>query len=559
MCRCLVILFAAVLLSACGGGSEAPVAGVGDLNGTTITTQSQRNDLYAQRMAQSIMNRRPESYGGWNYETATVLRGFEELYKATGDEQYLTYLKSTVDRSVGSDGDIAGYSVASYNLDQIKQGSAVLYLYTITGQSRYKLVADSLMDQLDSQPQTSEGGNWHKQKYPDQMWLDGLYMAQPFNARYGVLFDREDNLDDVVKQLTLMEQRTLDEATGLLYHGWDESKRASWADNNGRSPVLWARSIGWYVMALVDVLDHIPLQRTVQREQIIAILNRQIAAIAAVQDNTTGAWWQVPDRPGERGNWLESSATAMFVYTIAKAVRLDYIDADYLNVADRGWAGLVGLFVTGTDSLSLTDTCEGTGVRSNYSFYAGRDRRTNDPKGLGPFLLAGVEMELLGEARPVQPPAADPAPADDDTDPTESGPDDGLVLSLQAEDRLTDQAVSWYSARVENSHTGYTGSGYVNTDNLLDSWYEFTVTAPATGNYALTIRYANGSDPRPASLFVNDTLISAGPGMLSTDSWDNWVDESVVITLYRGDNTVRLMPLTSAGLANLDRLEIYRQ
>lgn len=193
-----------------------------------------------------------------------------------------------------------------------------------------------------------------------------------------------------------MEDHARDSNSGLLYHGWDESRNASWANpSTGTSPEFWARSLGWYMMALVDVLDFIPQENTAQRDTILAILNRLVSAVSDVQDQVSGVWWQVPDKGGQSGNWQESSSTAMFVYAIAKAVRHNYIDPGYLSTVEKGWNGLINEFVTTSGSnLNLIDTCEGTGVGGSYSFYIGRAKKTNDPKGLGPFLMAAVEVEL---------------------------------------------------------------------------------------------------------------------------------------------------------------------
>lgn len=355
------------------------------------------DDMYTVRMAESIMGRNPSSYGSWNYETGTVLRGFEELYKVSGDERFFNYVKNTVDAAINSNGTISYYTMSEYNLDQIKEGSLALYLYEETGDERYRIAADTLNRQLANHPTTREGGYWHKNKYPYQMWLDGLYMAEPFNAHYGAMFDQPGHFDDVVLQLTLMETHARDSVTGLLYHGWDESGRASWADAQGRSPIFWGRALGWYAMALVDVLDFIPEQNSEQRSIVIAILNRLAVAISRVQEPDTGVWWQVIDRAGDNGNWRESSSSAMFVYALAKGVRKGYLDESFSSVAQKGWKGILNTFLTEDrrGNLNLTGTCEGTGVGGSYAFYIGRNALNNDPKGLGPFLLAGVEIELL--------------------------------------------------------------------------------------------------------------------------------------------------------------------
>lgn len=383
----------------CDAGSSSGGSGSGGCgsNSSGGSSGSDTTVTYAVRMAESIMNRNPSAYGSWNYETATVLRGFEHLYKASDDVRFYEYIKDTVDLAIRSDGAINSYNMSEYNLDQIKEGSLALYLYAVTGDDHYRIAADTLNKQLAQQPTTSEGGYWHKNKYSNQMWLDGLYMAQPFNAQYGAMFDQPEHFKDVVLQLRLMESHARDSITGLLYHGWDESGKADWSGTQGTSPIFWSRALGWYAMALVDVLDFLPDQNSEQRSTVIAILNRLATAISKVQEANTGVWWQVIDRAGADGNWQESSSTAMFVYALAKGVRKGYLDASFSAVARKGWDGLLNTFITEDKNsyLNLTGTCEGTGVGSSYDFYIGRRERTNDPKGLGPFLLASVEIEYL--------------------------------------------------------------------------------------------------------------------------------------------------------------------
>jgi unsaturated rhamnogalacturonyl hydrolase len=349
-------------------------------------------------MAESIMSRKPISYGGWNYETGTILRGFEDLYKVTGDERLFTYLKATIDSVVSSTGVINGFKESDYNIDEVKEGTTLLYLYAKTGEERYKQAADALRNQLANHPRTNDGGFWHKNKYPWQMWLDGLYMGQPFYVQYSLMFDEVANFDDVFKQLTQMEAHGLDPKTGLLYHAWDESGNSSWANaTTHQSPIFWSRSLGWYVMALVDVLDHFPAERAEQRQVLIGILQRQIMALAPFQDED-GVWWQVTNRVGDSANWQESSATAMYVYAIAKGMRKGYLGEENTAMLNNAWAGLNKVFIVqnSNDTLTLTKTCEGTSVGSSYSYYTARRGLDNDTKGLGPYLLAGAEMILRG-------------------------------------------------------------------------------------------------------------------------------------------------------------------
>lgn len=344
------------------------------------------------------MQRHPNRYGFWNYETGTVLKGFEDLWKYSGEIQYYNYLKSTVDFVVQPSGVILGYNKGEYNLDQIKEGCSLLFLYNQTSDNRYKIAADSLRSQLKTHPRNPEGGFWHKLIYPNEMWLDGLYMAEPFYCQYGEMFNEPEDFDDVALQLKLMEKHSRDENTGLLYHGWDEDKTASWANPvTGRSPVFWGRSIGWYAMALVDVLDHFP-EENAERDSIIEIFKRLAVAVKNYQDPESHVWWQVVDSIDGTGNWKESSGSCMFVYALAKGVRMHYIDSSYLSVVKTGYNGLLNEFVTynSDGTLNLINTCEGTGVGGSYFFYINRGKRTNDPKGVGPFVMASVEMEKTG-------------------------------------------------------------------------------------------------------------------------------------------------------------------
>lgn len=392
----LLCLIAAVTIG-CNGANQTP--NPENSTSSVTTSEEQLRASQAIKMADAIMARHPNRYGSWNYETATVLRGFEALYEATGEIRFYQYLKATVDSVISSEGVISGYNEEDYNIDEVKEGSLLLYLYAKTHEARYKLAADALRTQLLNHPRTQSGGFWHKNKYPWQMWLDGLYMGQPFYAHYSHLFNEPMNYDDIVFQLVEMRARSVDSQTGLLFHAWDESKNSSWANaTTGQSPIFWGRSIGWYVMALVDVLDYLPEEYSDYRNQLIMQLQLVSAALIPYQD-ADGVWWQVTDRVGENSNWQESSATAMYVYAMAKGVRKGYLAPQFLTAAQKGWAGLNTQFIreNETGQLSLHDTCTGTGVGGSYSFYTGRARNINDPKGLGPYLLAGVEMEFLAQ------------------------------------------------------------------------------------------------------------------------------------------------------------------
>lgn len=363
-----------------------------------------RIELWSVRMAESVMQRRPVVYGEWDYVTGTVLKGFEQLWRRSGDQKYLTYVQNTVDSVVAEDGTIADYDLSKYNIDEIKEGSILLFLYKLSKEKKYKKAADILREQLAGQPRNSLGGFWHKKRYPYQMWLDGLYMGAPFYAEYSALFNEQDAFDDIVNQFALMEDHARDSDTGLLYHAWDEKQVQDWADpNTGLSQIFWGRAIGWFGMALVDVLDYLPPEHN-GREKLVAILRRTARALSQVQDRATGVWWQVLDRPHAEGNYLEASASCMYVYTLAKGVRLGYLDEDYAAVAKRGYNGIIKEFIQeeADGTISLAQICRSAGLGygrdGSYNYYVYQEKRVaNDGKGVGPFITASIEIEMMSD------------------------------------------------------------------------------------------------------------------------------------------------------------------
>jgi unsaturated rhamnogalacturonyl hydrolase len=343
----------------------------------------------------------PERTPRWSYEQGVVLLGIAHIWKNTGDQKYLDYIRQTMDRYVNDDGTIRTYRVEEFNLDNINLGRMLLFLYGTTKEQKYRKAADLLREQLSKHPRTSEGGFWHKQIYPSQMWLDGLYMAEPFYAEYAATFHEDADFDDIARQFILSERHTRDERTGLLYHGWDESKKQRWADpNTGRSPNVWGRAMGWYGMALVDTLDYFPKDHP-KRAELIEILKRLAVAVAKYQDDKAGLWYEVVDKAGAKGNYFESSAAAMFVYALAKGVHQKYLPTEYLRVAEKGYRGMQSQFVE-TKPNGLVDykgTVSVAGLGGNpyrdgsYEYYLSEKVVTNDPKGYGAFLLATAEME----------------------------------------------------------------------------------------------------------------------------------------------------------------------
>jgi unsaturated rhamnogalacturonyl hydrolase len=362
------------------------------------------------RMADSEMHRRGDSFlfnagvkTSWVYETAVFLKGLEQIWRRSGEEKYFAYIKKIADSYVEPEGGIKTYNVEEYNIDHVTPGKLLLTLYEATRDEKYKKAAFLKMHQLATHPRTNEGGFWHKKIYPWQMWLDGIYMGSPFYAEFAKTFNRPQAFDDIANQIIFVANHTHDSTTGLFYHGWDESKQQKWANPvTGCSPNFWGRAMGWYAMGIVDVLDFMPGDHP-KREKILSIFRGLCQALVKYQDAETGLWYQVVDQGKRERNFLEASASSMFVYAMAKAIRLGYLDAQFLPVAKKGYQGLVEklLEVEPNGLVNLTQICQVAGLGGNpyrdgsYDYYVSTPIVKNDLKGVGAFIMASVEMEKM--------------------------------------------------------------------------------------------------------------------------------------------------------------------
>lgn len=350
-------------------------------------------------MARSVIKRHPVLYRSWGYMQGLILHSFEHLWKETGDDRYLDYMQEYTLDMINEEGVIKTYEAESFNIDNINAGKILFNLYKETGEERYKIAIETLRNQMRWQPRTSEGGFWHKLKYPWQLWLDGAYMGSPFLAQYAHTYGEEKTFDDVALQLVLMEKHMRDPETGLLYHGWDESRFHAWAGpETGTSANFWGRAIGWYAMALVDCLDFFPRDHP-KRDELIQILGRLAPALEDFQDRETGLWYQVVDQGGREGNYLEGSASSMYVYALAKGVNKGYLDKRYLTVARKGYQGIIDhlIEVKEDGEVELHQVCNvaglGNGRDGSYSYYINEAVRSNDMKATGPFILASLELD----------------------------------------------------------------------------------------------------------------------------------------------------------------------
>ncbi|MGH2270675.1 glycoside hydrolase family 88/105 protein [Anaerohalosphaeraceae bacterium U12dextr] len=378
--------------------------------GCVSTASNVSSEPWSVKMTQTVMKRNADIWSldfaskpKWSYTYGTVYKAMWQSYLNTKDPAIPAYIERYYDALIQEDGTILTYSMKDYNIDQINPGMTLFDVYHYTGKAKYRQAIQTLRDQMKVHPRTTEGGFWHKQRYPHQMWLDGLYMGSPFLARYAVEYKESQLLDDVANQFVLMEKHARDAKTGLLYHAWDEGRAQRWANpQTGQSPNFWGRGMGWYAMALVDVLDYMPASYP-RRPELTAILDRLFTALTKYQDSQTGLWYQVVDQGGRQGNYLEASASSMFVYAMTKAVRVNAVGKKYLAVARKGYQGILTHLITeDSDGLvSIHQCCAvaglgGTPYRDgSYEYYIGEPVRDNDPKAIGPFILAALEWERL--------------------------------------------------------------------------------------------------------------------------------------------------------------------
>lgn len=323
-----------------------------------------------------------------------------KVWEKTGDKTYFDYVEAWADTIINEEGSIYLYKREAYNLDYINPGKILFTLYEKTGKEKYKRAIENLMAQLKVHPRTLEGAYWHKLIYPHQVWLDGVYMADPFIAQYGQFTKDKSYYDDVINHILITAKHTYDEETGLYYHAWDESKKQRWANKEtGQSPNFWGRSIGWWFMALVDVLDFIP-EEYPQRDEIIEIINALAQTLPKYQDEE-GLWWQVIDKAGAAGNYQEASVNAMFMYALAKGANKGYIESSYKAVAEKTLSGmqkkLLRKEADGTLTLTQCNAVAGLGGSpyrdGSYEYYINERIRENDAKATGPFIMGLLELD----------------------------------------------------------------------------------------------------------------------------------------------------------------------
>lgn len=342
---------------------------------------------------------------GWNYIDGCMMTSLYSIYEQTGDRKYLNFIDGFVDYYVFGDGSIRGYDPDTYNVDNINEGRVLFDLYRETGKQKYRKAIELLYGQLKEQPRTAIGNFWHKKIYPNQVWLDGLYMAQVFYTRYETEFNGGKNYADIVKQFKNVYENMYDRQKRLYYHGWDYSKTAFWSDSKtGLSKSFWLRSQGWYTVGLVDVIGYFPDGAKEFRSELTAIFRDTVEGLERYIDKDEDMFYQVVDRGGREGNYLETSGSAMIAYAMMKGARLSLIDKRFAEVGKRVFDGVCKKYLSETDGkLNLGGIClmAGLGPETNrkrdgtFEYYISEPVVENDAKGTGPFVMAYTEVKML--------------------------------------------------------------------------------------------------------------------------------------------------------------------
>ncbi len=337
----------------------------------------------------------------WNYIDGCMIKAILELYEIKGDKKFLDFADKFIDYFVREDGSIASYDPEEYNIDNVNAGKTLFDLYKITGKEKYRKAIETIYSQVKNQPRTASGNFWHKKIYPNQVWLDGLYMGQPFYMQYEVEYNDCKNCMDSYNQFINVYNKMRDPKTGLYYHGFDESKEIFWADKEtGLSKNFWLRALGWYSMALVDTVDIMPDRFKEQRDKLCSIYKELIDAMLKFQ-HESGMWYQVVDKGDKEGNYLETSGSAIFAYSIMKSVRMGILDESYFKYGEKAFNGICERYLSQKDGeLQLDGIClvAGLGPADNtrrdgtYEYYMSEPVVQNDAKGVGPLVLAYIEI-----------------------------------------------------------------------------------------------------------------------------------------------------------------------
>lgn len=381
-----------IMFSACTGQKEANKNGDADLK-------------WSVKMANTVLAKSDslihyvDGKPKWAYDVALLGMAIDKL--GNNDARYSKYMEDWVNYFVRPDGSVIDYNPTEYNLDRIFPGRNIITVYERHPDPKYKIALDNFIEQLKTHPKTHSGGYWHKKIYPWQMWLDGIFMASPYMAQYAKEFNSPAWFDVATFQTKLIYEKTLDQQSGLLMHAWDESRTQKWCDpSTGKSHYPWSRAMGWYVLAIEDILDYLP-ENHPDRSDLISILQKTCDALLKVQDPKTGLWFQVLNQGEREGNYLEGSGSAMYAYAFARGAHKGYLDDKYLQIANRAFDGIIKELITVDEKglVTMHNICGGCGLGGNpyrdgsFEYYINEKRVDNDTKGVGPFIMAALELD----------------------------------------------------------------------------------------------------------------------------------------------------------------------
>ena len=336
----------------------------------------------------------------WNYIDGCMIKAILEMYAIKKDEKYLQFADAFIDCKVHEDGTIEGYDVQELNIDNINAGKTLFELYDLTGKEKYRKAIDLIYSQIEQMPRTKEGNFWHKKIYPNQVWLDGLYMCQPFYMEYETRFHDKKNYDDIFSQFETVVKYMRDSKTGLYFHAYDSSREMFWCDQvTGLSQNFWLRALGWYAMALLDTLDKADPSCGEPYENLKLVFRELIDAMLRYQD-PSGMWYQVVNLGGMEKNYLETSGSSIMAYALLKGVRLGFLPEEYRVYGEKAFHGICDKYLSTDENgeLHLGGIClvaglGGKQMRSGtFDYYMSEPVVSDDAKGVGPFLLAYTEI-----------------------------------------------------------------------------------------------------------------------------------------------------------------------
>ncbi len=336
----------------------------------------------------------------WNYIDGCMIKAIIELYHITKNEKYLQFADDFIDYFVNEDGSIQSYDPKEYNLDNVNAGKTLFSLYELTGKEKYRRAIDTVYSQLQGQPRTSTGNFWHKMIYPNQIWLDGLYMAQPFYMQYELTYNEGKNCADSFNQFINVYNLMRDTRNGLYYHAYDDSRQMFWCDKvTGLSSNFWLRALGWYAMALIDTMEIMPESLSQEKTRLNEIYKELIDSMLPYQDEETGMWYQVVNRGGIKPNYLETSGSAIFAYAIMKSVRLGFLDESYFQHGEKAFNGICKTYLSEEEGeLQLGGICLVAGLgnkemrEGTFDYYMREPIVKNEAKGVAPLILAYIEI-----------------------------------------------------------------------------------------------------------------------------------------------------------------------